>query len=151
MKGKFTQSEWRQLMTVPVQAFIMVAGADQKIDPEEVEEFGKRITVGQHGYRDQLHREIAADLATDFGTAWDAADETSPETVKPFLREKLTPTEYQSFLGSVFIDSLAIANATGKKKIFRKGGKISDEEKALLAMFATVWEIDPAAVNKIFS
>jgi uncharacterized membrane protein YebE (DUF533 family) len=151
MKERFTPEEWSQLLTVPVQAFIMVAGADGQIDDKETEEFSKRVALGGAGYRDPLHREVARDLAVDFATAWDHAVKTDPGTVKAFMRAKLTPVEYQGFLGSVFIDCLAIANATGKKRLFHKKAKIGEEEQALLGLLATVWEIDPQAIQSIFS
>ena len=141
MKEKFTQAEWLTLRPMPIQAFLLVAGIDGKIDEKETEEFADRCSRGAAGYKDPLHREIAQDLASGgFQAALEAAVKTDPGEVKRILRKNLTGEEYERFVSSVFIDCLAVAAASGPR--FRKKKRIGDAEGKALAAIAAVWEVN---------
>ncbi|MGZ8567598.1 MAG: hypothetical protein ACXWXS_11165 [Actinomycetota bacterium] len=147
MKDRFTTEEWELVTCVPIQAFGVVAGADQQVEQKEFEEFSGRMVRGALGYKDPLHRELAQDLiSSDIPKLIQRSTEADIGETKALLRSKLTPDEYQSFLGSVFIDSLAVARASGMP-----GAEISDKEQTMLAAFGLAWEIDLEALQRLFS
>lgn len=43
MKEKFTQKEWQLLKLLPFQVFVLVAGADGRIDKNEVAQLRKDL------------------------------------------------------------------------------------------------------------
>jgi hypothetical protein len=154
MRERFSDSEWQELLHIPFDGFLMVALADKHVDKEEVAAFLE--TLARAGeLKDQMHREIAMDLATrgSAGIAGEMsfeANETGPqmaarvERSKAVLKDKLTQQEYESFLGSVLMNALAVAAATGKRRMFHKKQMISDDEARALAVFCTAWDINPA-------
>jgi hypothetical protein len=148
MKERFTSEEWEMLKTLPLIAFGVVAGADGKIDQKEAAEMTKRLQSGAVGYKDPLHREVAAAiLRSDLPTLIAAGKSVDPRSIKSFLQQKLTRDEYLSFMGSILIDMLAVARASGG--LFTRSN-VSDEESSVLAAFAALFEIDIDAVKKIF-
>ncbi|HEX6262591.1 MAG TPA: hypothetical protein VF097_07080 [Actinomycetota bacterium] len=150
MKERFTEEEWRGIMALPFAIFGVVAGADGTIDEQEVGEFTKRMLNPTWTYKDAMHQELAVAVAgEDISVLIKEGMALDPEPVKTALKEKLTQDEYQSFLGSVFIDELAVARASGGG-IFHKE-KIGDEETEKLVGFAAYFGIDLPSVQRIFS
>lgn len=148
MKEKFTPEEWEMLKALPFTAFGIVALADGKVDDKEAAEFNKRLQSAA-GYKDPLHKEVALDiLVSDMQALIARAGKVDLSTIKGFLREKLTQDEYQRFLGSILIDVLAVARTSGG---FLGRGDVSDEENRALAVFAAQFEIDMAAVKRLFA
>jgi len=97
-------------------------------------------------YKDVLHREVAQEFAgDDLGKRIQMAAETEVGTTRELLRSKLSAEEYQSYLGSIFIDALAVARAMGTA-----GSEISEQEQTMLAAFGLAWEIDLDEVKRIF-
>jgi hypothetical protein len=146
MKERFATEEWELVRCVPIQAFGIVAGADREPDPKEFEEFAGRMLRGAMTYKDVLHREVAQEFAgDDLGKRIQMAAETEVGTTRELLRSKLSAEEYQSYLGSIFIDALAVARAMGTA-----GSEISEQEQTMLAAFGLAWEIDLDEVKRIF-
>jgi hypothetical protein len=154
MKERFTQEEWQLLKLLPFQVFVLVAGADGRIDKEEVAQLQKDLRDAPF-YKDVLHRELFVDiLSSDINALIkEAADATKlaerAGKMKAILQQKLTPEEYQRFVGSMFINGLKVARASGGG-ILGLGDKVSEEEKRALTMFATVFELDVGSLSKLF-
>jgi hypothetical protein len=154
MKEKFTPEEWSLLKILPFQVFVLVAGSDKKIDKKEIEQLQKDLQSAAF-YKDPLHREVAVDILTSnvdalIKQAMDVSQFAARSSrVKTFLREKLTASEYQRFVGSLFVDGLKIARASGGGA-FGLGDKVSDDEKLALAALATVFELDLQTLSEHF-
>jgi len=144
MKEKFTQEEWQLLKLLPFQVFVLVAGADGRIDKEEVAQLQKDLRDAPF-YKDPLHRELFIDiLSSDINALiTEAADVTKlaarASQMKAILQQKLTPEEYQRFVGSMFINGVKVARASGGG-VLGLGDKVSEEEKRALALFATMFD-----------
>ncbi len=146
MKEMFTTEEWELVKCVPIQAFGVVAGVDSGVDEKESEEFSGRMVRGALGYKDPLHRELAQSLvADDMSKLIQKASETGVGETKAILKSKLSAEQYQSFLGSIFIDSVAVANASGTP-----GAAVSEAEASMLVAFAMAWDLDLEEVQRIF-
>lgn len=155
MKEKFTQEEWQLLKLLPFQVFVLVAGADGRIDKEEVAQLQKDLRDAPF-YKDPLHRELFIDiLSSDINALiTEAADVTKlaarASQMKAILQQKLTPEEYQRFVGSMFINGVKVARASGGG-VLGLGDKVSEEEKRALALFATMFDLDAANLSKLFT
>jgi hypothetical protein len=155
MKERFTPEEWSLLKTLPFQVFVLVAGSDKKIDKKEIEQLQKDLQSAAF-YRDPLHREVAVDILTsDIDALIKQAMDVSQfaaraSRIKTFLHEKLSSEEYQRFVGSLFVDGLKIARASGGGA-FGMGDKVSDEEKLALAALATLFDLDVNTLSQYYS
>ena len=146
MKEKFTQEEWELLKLLPFQVFYLVAGADGKIDKEEVGQLQKDLRDAPF-YKDMLHKELSIDILSsdikalikEAGNVNKLAERTSQ--MKTFLKQKQTPEEYQKFLGSLFMNGVKVARASGGG-VLGLGDKISAEEKRALGAFAAIFELE---------
>ena len=154
MKEKFTDEEWQLLKILPFQVFILVAGADGRIDQEEVAQLQKDLRDAPF-YKDALHKELFLDiLSSDINALIREAADVSKlaeraSQVKALLKQKLTPDEYQRFLGSMFINGVRVARASGGG-VLGLGEKVSDEEKRALTAFAATFELNLASLSKLF-
>lgn len=155
MKEKFTQEEWDLLKLMPFQVFVLVAGADQKIDEKEIAQLNEDMKKAPF-YKDPLHRELFIDILTsDAGALIKEAMDVSKfveraNRAKAILKEKLTPDEYQRFVGSMFVDGLKVARASGGGFLGR-GDKVSEEEKRALFLFAAILELELESLSKHFT
>lgn len=137
-------SDWHLVMAVPFLFFGMTAGADGNIDDAEAAEMQRRMQGGALGYKDPLHREVAAEFFSTPVTMNDLltkANQAGPEKIRSLLQKKLSTNEYQGYLGSVFIDALGVARASG--------GVSASETQALTAL-ATFFGVDIAGLEKRF-
>jgi hypothetical protein len=154
MKEKFTQEEWGLLKLLPFHVFVMVAGADRKIDKKEIAQLSEDLRTAAF-YKDPLHRELFIDILTsDVNALVEEAMDISKllgraNQIKAILKEKLTPDEYQRFVASMFIDGLKVARASGGGIL--GGRKVSEEEELALNMFAAMFDLDPKSVSRFFS
>jgi len=154
MKEKFSQEEWELLKLLPFQVFIMVAGADGRIDKEEVAQLQKDFRDAPF-YKDALHKELFIDiLSSDINALIREAGNVTKllersSQMKAILKQKLTPEEYQRFLGSMFMNGVKVARASGGG-ILGLGDKVSEEEKRALATFAATFELDLGNLSKLF-
>jgi len=154
MKEKFTHEEWQLLKILPFQVFIMVAGADGRIDKDEIAQLQKDLRDAPF-YKDELHKELLIDILSsdinslikEAGAATKVAERTSQ--MRTILKQKLTPDEYQRFLGSMFINGLKVARASGGGAL-GLGDKVSKEEKNALITFATIFELDLGSLSNLF-
>ncbi|MBM3696008.1 MAG: hypothetical protein FJW79_08775 [Actinobacteria bacterium] len=143
-KSRFSSEDWDLVMAVPFLFFGMTAGADGNIDAAEAAELQRRMQGGALGYKDPLHREVAAQFFSTPVTIdqlLKRANTAGPEKVRSVLQKALTPDEYQNYLGSVFIDAMGVARAS-------QG--VSPEELTALSALATFFGIDVAGLDKRF-
>jgi len=154
MREKFTQEEWELLKILPFQVFVLVAGADQKVDDAEVAQLQKDLQEAAF-YKDPLHRELFVDiLSSDINALIKEAMDLSKfveraNQMKATLKEKLTPEEYQRFVGSMFVNGLRVARASGGGFLGR-GDKVSEEEKRALFLFAAMFDLNVEDLSKSF-
>jgi hypothetical protein len=154
MKERFTPEEWSQLKVLPFQVFALVAASDEKIDQKELDQLQSDLKNAAF-YRDPLHREIALDILTsDMQSLIQQALDVSQfapraSSIKTFLTEKLSTEEYQRFMGSLFIDGLKVARASGGGA-FGLGDKVSGKEKLALTMLATLFGLDVNTLSEHF-
>jgi hypothetical protein len=154
MKEKFSQEEWELLKLLPFQVFIMAAGADGRIDKEEVAQLQKDFRDAPF-YKDELHKELFIDiLSSDINALIREAGNVTKllersSQMKAILKQKLTPEEYQRFLGSMFMNGVKVTRASGGG-ILGLGDKVSEEEKRALATFAATFELDLGNLSKLF-
>ncbi|MBC7265112.1 MAG: hypothetical protein H5T64_12265 [Chloroflexi bacterium] len=154
MKEKFSTEEWELLKLLPFQVFALVAGADKKVDQQEIAQLQKDLQDAPF-YKDPLHKELAVDILTsDVSALISKATDASKfvdraNQIKGILKVKLTTEEYQRFVASMFINGLRIARASGGG-VLGMGEKVSEEEKVALVMFATLFELDLQSVSKYF-
>ena len=154
MKEKFTKEEWELLKVLPFQVFVMVAGADGRVDKDELAQLKKDLRDAPC-YKDPLHRELFVDiLSSDIKALIKEATDVSKFTervnrMKAILKKKLTPSEYQRFVGSMFINGLKIARASGGG-LLGLGDKVSKEEKLALVAFAAMFNLDMESLSKFF-
>jgi hypothetical protein len=155
MKEKFSEVEWQLLKLLPFQVFILVAGADGKIDQDEIAQLQKDLRDAPF-YKDPLHRELFIDILTsDINALIQEAADVSKLTerasqMRTILKQRLTPEEYQRFLGSMFINGLRVARASGGGPL-GLGDKVSEEEKRALTAFAAIFELDLSSLSKLFA
>jgi hypothetical protein len=154
VKEKFSPAEWELLKLLPFHIFVMVAGADRKIDEKEIAQLNEDLKTAPY-YKDPLHRELFLDiLASDVNAlAQEAMDPSKllqrANQIKAILKEKLTLDEYQRFVASIFVNGLQIARASGGGFLGR-GDKVSEEEKLALAAFAAMFELAPDSLSRFF-
>ncbi|HUU60775.1 MAG TPA: hypothetical protein VMX37_00070 [Acidimicrobiia bacterium] len=144
-RDRFSPEEWSLVMSVPFLFFGMIASADGTIDQAEAAELQRRMQGGAIGYKDPLHREVAAQFFSTPVTLEELlrkANQAGPEKVRDTLRKRLTDDEYQGYLSSVLIDSMGVAQASGG---------VSDTETTALTALATFFGIDVAGMKKRFS
>lgn len=154
MREKFTQEEWALLKLLPFQVFVLVAGADQQVDKAEMAQLEKDLRDAPF-YKDPLHRELFVDiLSSDINALIKEAIDLSKfveraNQMKATLKEKLTPEEYQRFVGSMFINGLRVARASGGG-VLGLGDKVSEEEKLALVTFAATFDLDLESISSSF-
>jgi len=149
MKENFTEEEWAMLKALSFIAFGIVASADGKIDDKEAGEMTRRLQTGAQGYKDPLHKELAMDiLRSDIPAVIASAKNVELSKVRALLQDKLTQDEYQGFLGSIFVDMLAVAGVSGG---FLGRGKIDSKEMTALNSFAALFGIDIGALKRRFA
>jgi uncharacterized membrane protein YebE (DUF533 family) len=143
-RDRFSQDEWSLVMSVPFLFFGMTASADGTIDQAEAAELQRRMQSGAIGYKDPLHREVASQFFSTPVTLDELlkkANEAGPQKVRDTLRKRLTDDEYQSYLGSILIDAMGVAKASGG---------VSDSETTALTALAAFFGIDVAGMQKRF-
>lgn len=155
MKDKFTDAEWELVKSVPFQAFMLIAKADGAVDEAELNEFVHRISTGALGYKDPLHREVAQFVLQSGASAIldgiQKALAIDPGKIRDMLADKLTPSEYQSYMGSILLDAMAYAKASGSKaSFFSKKKMVSEEEEKAIKVWALFWKVDLQALTTTF-
>ncbi|MFH1330147.1 MAG: hypothetical protein ABIJ48_05795 [Actinomycetota bacterium] len=117
----------------------------EPFDPSEIGWLHARMRANAIGYEAPLHREVVVEcFATPVapGELVSKAMKAGPEKVRATLRAKLTGGEYQSYLGSVFTETMAMAEASGRKfskslaRVKASGGASSRRSDSLTAAAA---------------
>jgi hypothetical protein len=159
LRERFTEDEWTLVLHAPFDAFFFAAMADNKLEDDEINAFTE--TFARAGdLVDPLHREIALDYAIAgndrvgeemrFQRA-ENTDEmmTRMTRTKTVLQEKLTESEYQGFVKSLFSNAVVIAGASkDKKHVWSKAEPINEKEAMALTVLAKIWEVDLSALVK---
>lgn len=154
MKEKFDAAEWELLKLLPFHIFVLVAGADSKIDQKEIDRMNEDIKSAPY-YKDPLHRELALDILTSDVNALtkEAMDPSQllerTQQIKIILKDRLTLDEYQRFVASMFICGLNIARASGGGLLGR-GNPVSEQEKLALSAIAAMFELSVDSISKFF-
>jgi len=154
IKEKFKKDEWELLKVLPFQVFLMVAASDADVDKRELEEFDKDLK-GAPFYKDALHRDLLLDVLTsDINALLKQAMDTTKfaeriRRMKSILQAKLTVEEYQRFVGSVFIDGIKIARASGGRPT-GEGANVSEDEKRALVALAALFDVDMSSLSKYY-
>ncbi|HSQ37146.1 MAG TPA: hypothetical protein VLS92_04550 [Acidimicrobiia bacterium] len=143
-RDRFSQDEWKLVMSVPFLFFGTTAGADGTIDEAEAGELQRTMQTGAVAYKDPLHREVAAQFFSTPVTLEEllqSAHKAGPDKIREVLRKRLTEDEYQRYLSSVWISAIGVAHVSG--------GVSEPESKALTAL-AAFFGIDVAGIDKRF-
>lgn len=143
-RDRFNPEEWNLVMSVPFLFFGMTASADGSIDQAEAAELQRRMQGGAIGYKNPLHREVASQFFSTPVTLDELlskANAAGPEKIRDILRKRLSDDEYQGYLGSVLIDAMGVAKASGD---------VSDTETTALTALAAYFGIDVAGLQKRF-
>jgi hypothetical protein len=141
-KSNFTDAEWQTVLFAPLWAFHAVAGADRKVDPKEGAALAKELTEAAL-YKDDFAREVLGALASGIATIMPAyaADRRSVveglREAAQILDAKMTAGGADGLKKAIFLVCLSTARAAGP--IF--GGKVSKEERATIALVATILHI----------
>ena len=145
MKDRFSVQEWELLKYLPYQIFLLVAAADGHIDDRELEKFNVQMSELKQ-LKSELHRDLLTDFVQEGGNKdvrelldWEnAINET--DIIKPLLKDKLSETEYQEFVTSIFLNALEVAQASGDGPIPHNA--VSEKEAEVLTGFASLYEVD---------
>lgn len=151
MIERFSPDEWELLKSIPMNAFLVIAGADGGLDANEAQTFMAEIGASTF-LKDELHRELMAGMNDGFMSIMAAASEYTPESrerMKALLRARLSTDEYQRFFASVFISAIGIARASGGHAAGSAANANREEKEALIA-WGVLWDLDPASVSKYF-
>lgn len=145
MKERFSAQEWELLKYMPYQIFLLVAAADGHIDDKELAKFNAQLSELEM-LNSKLHRDLLTDFVQEGGDKdvrelldWEkAVNET--DIIKPLLKDKLSETEYQDFITSIFLNALEVAQASGDGLIPHNA--VSEKEAEVLTGFAGLYEVD---------
>lgn len=150
MRARFADNEWAVIRSLPIQVFGFVAGADGKIDRDEINDLIDQIAEADR-LPSPLHRAIMRSISRekDFWSVLQHAEsyaeamEKSRE-IKRILRNALSPDEYDAFMRSLFWSGLEIAQASGGGP-FGLMSPVSRSEQSKLDAFAELYEFEPNA------
>ncbi len=150
MRARFADNEWAVIRMLPIQVFGFIAGADGKIDRDEINDLIDQIAAADR-LPSPLHRAIMRSISQekDFWSVLQHAEsyadamEKSRE-IKRILKNALTPDEYDAFMRSLFWSALEIAQASGGGP-FGLMSPVSKSEQSNLDAFAELYEFEPNA------
>ena len=139
MQERFSDQEWEALIGLPAHLLAMVGKADGELDANERAEAEQRLRRAATGDPDPLYRELATAMFRRGVGVEGGSPAANPIYCRQVLQDNLTPEEYQRFLMSVFVDGLAVARASAKKRrhpFAPKPDMVADEEKQILTAWA---------------
>lgn len=122
--------------------FMLVAGADGKVDNKEWERFRAELeNSSTNPLLSLAYQELEGlDLAAIMAKAAAAAqDPRHSQLTRQSLQFRLTPEEYADFVGALFRSGLSVARASGG---LLGMGRVSAKERLALLDFAVVFEVD---------
>jgi tellurite resistance protein len=136
LRPQFTDEEWRTLEKAPIWAFLVIAAADNKVDPKEVKAFSKELAEAGL-YRDELAREVFSSCGTDFADVFQSCLLAPQEALTSLrgagqLLDRKGGEHAEHFKQAVLMICKNVAEASGG--IF--GGKISKDEKERMMLIA---------------
>ena len=150
MRARFADNEWAVIRTLPIQVFGFIAGADGKIDRDEINDLIDQIAEADR-LPSPLHRAIMQSISRekDFWSLLQLAEsyaETMEKSreIKRILKNALRPDEYEAFMRSLFWSGLEIAQASGGGP-FGLMSPVSKSEQSNLDAFAELYEFEPNA------
>lgn len=137
MRQQFTAREWETLQFAPLWLFVMIAGADRKIQKQEVAALAKELAEA-HLYRNNLAREVFGSVAADLGRIWPAFG-ADPRGVVEGLQEvvqvlrKIDASEAEGFKRALIFLGSKVAEAGGGGGLFRKTDPKKGQAALILA------------------
>lgn len=144
-KSRFAAAEWDLVMSLPHLFFVFMAARDGSIADAEFKVWSDRMSKGALGYKDPMHREVVREFFSSPVTSEQLirkANEAGPAQIRDLLKRHLSADEYQGYVGSVWIDALAVARAEDG---------VSAKEQEALANLATFFGVDVEALQKRWS
>ena len=136
----FDATEWRTLQFTPLWTFHAVAGADQKVDKKEQMALSKELAEGIL-YNNELAKEVLMSLVSELDHVLLAYSADNRDVMRGFsdaadlLDQKVSSDMANGFKHSMLLLGTNIAEASGGG-FFGRGDKVSDEERAALAIVA---------------
>lgn len=132
----FTPAEWQLLKSVPIWIFQAVAGADQKIDTQEIKAFLKELHEAEY-YKEPLVREILLSIAANYPMK--LSDPSCSleqilhnlERVHKILNRRITPEQSDNFKKDMLLIAQQIAQASSSG-FFNFRARISPEEESVI-------------------
>lgn len=143
MRSLFTAKEWETLQFAPLWIFAMVAGADRKVEKDEIAALARELAEARL-YRNDLAREVFGSVADGFQKVWPAF-QADPRDVVAGLQEvvvalrKVDASEAEGFKRSLIYLGSKIAEAGGGKGLFRK--KDPKKGQAALIVACAILEV----------
>ncbi|MGB9777478.1 MAG: hypothetical protein ACPLYD_14785 [Anaerolineae bacterium] len=143
MRSLFTAREWETLQFAPLWIFVMVAGADRKLEKDEVAALARELGEA-HLYRNDLAREVFGSVAKAFPQVWPAF-QADPRDVMVGLLDvvaalrKIDASEAEGFKRALIYLGSKIAEAGGGKGLFRK--KDPKKGRAALIVACAILEV----------
>lgn len=149
-RERFSDKEWALVRTLPLQVFGYIAGADGKIDRDEINDLIDQIAEAD-SLPSPLHRAIMRSLSAerDFWALLQQASHYADSmersrSIKMILKNALTAHEYNGFMQSLFWSALEIAQASGGGP-FGISSPVSRAEKDHLRAFTELYDFEPGA------
>ena len=148
MKGlcrEFSDEDWALLLYLPVDAYWLAAATGDGLDRSATAMFG-RLLDGAYTLPNQLLATLVGDVASSgpaellriVSVESPGARASRMARTKSILRQKLSPAQYQRFLGLLLVLAHQMAKAAGM---------VSDRQQRALLSFASQYEVDlPSAL-----
>jgi len=142
MKERFSSDEWRLLTLMPGMVLHMIILSDGKATDAETQYFSEEIAA-PGATKNELHRELLVSFGENAEANFKDSLALMQEMGKAFaacnyvLEQNLTGKERQSFLASLMVSALLMAEADG----------IDRNEQEVFAAFASAFDVDPAAFD----
>jgi hypothetical protein len=143
---RFSPEEWKVLRMAPIHVFLLVAGADGKLDEKEAEAFEKLLLHSEAHIQDPLLRRITAGFTEESAAqaVMDAAGQGESAALELFtipgmLKGKLGEEEATRFKTALLQFGKVIAESSGG--FFGFGSRISKDERKTLEGLARVFNV----------
>lgn len=137
----FSPEQWQTLQFASLWTFTAVAGADGSVDEKEMRALAKELQEAML-FKEPLVREVLMAVVADLGGCLQAFRADKRDILKgltevaDLLDAKAAPDEAQGFKRAMLLIGINVAKASGGSFFGLFGNKVSDKEKAALALVA---------------
>lgn len=141
-REKFTDTEWETITFAPLWTFSAVAGADGKIDGQEMAALGKEISEALL-YKDEFTREVLSAIAVSMATIMPAYAHDKRNALEGLeeaarvLDKKMPGGQADAFKRAMLGLGIEVAKASGPML----GDKVSGDEKTAIVLVATLLRV----------